>query len=127
MNRFNTTFNESSIETIIGTMFSGKSRELLFRGMRAENYGSIDVHYFKSAVDTRNDDLIKSRDGLERKGFLFKSGKELLDQMNDKPKGLILIDEGQFADRTLVSGHLLYPPSLWWTTAIMRQRRHIFD
>ncbi len=101
MHRQNSTFNPGLIECIIGTMYSGKSRELLYRGMRAESYGSVPVKYFKPAIDTRDDIYIKSRDGVQREAYLFKSGSELLDQV-EKESSLILIDEAQFADKSLV-------------------------
>ncbi len=101
MDRRNTTFNLGAIEGIVGTMFSGKSRELLFRGMRAEDYGSVPVYYFKPAVDTRDDNNISSRDGLKKEAIVFKSGKEILEHVHDKPS-LILIDEAQFADESLI-------------------------
>ena len=67
MNKFNTTFNEGSIEVIIGTMYSGKSRELLYRGTRAEKYGQIPVYYYKPSIDTRDGEFINSRDGITKK------------------------------------------------------------
>lgn len=101
MNKFNTTFNEGSIEVIVGTMYSGKSRELLYRGSRAEKYGKVPVYYFKPSIDTRDGDFINSRDGITKKASLFKQSKELLQQLNNKP-GLVLIDEAQFADKNIV-------------------------
>ncbi|OLS24958.1 MAG: Thymidine kinase [Candidatus Heimdallarchaeota archaeon LC_2] len=101
MNKFNTTYNEGSIEVIVGTMFSGKSRELLYRGTRAERYGQIPVYYFKPSIDTRDGEYINSRDGITKKASLFKQSRELLEKLNDKP-GLVLIDEAQFADKNIV-------------------------
>ncbi len=100
MYRPNTTFNPGYIECIIGTMFSGKSRELLYRGLRAEQFGDVKVLYFKPAIDQRDEDYIKSRDGLQRKAVLFKDSEELLDFVNGNPS-LILIDEAQFSDTNL--------------------------
>ncbi len=101
MDRRNTTFNQGAIEGIVGTMFSGKSRELLLRGKRAEDFGSVPVYYFKPSVDTRNDHFISSRDGLKKEAIIFKSGRDILNHIQDKPS-LILIDEAQFADKSLV-------------------------
>lgn len=101
MQRLNSTYNPGTIECIIGTMFSGKSRELLYRGMRAEEYGQVKVQYYKPAIDTRDDDIIRSRDGMSRKAILFDSADEILRYVNGTPC-LILIDEAQFADETLV-------------------------
>ena len=100
MYRPNTTFNPGYIECIVGTMFSGKSRELLYRGMRAEEYGAVKVLYFKPSIDLRDDEYIKSRDGLSRKAKLYDDSSELLDYVNGKPS-LILIDEAQFSDKKL--------------------------
>ncbi len=99
--RMNSTFNPGYIECIVGTMFSGKSRELLYRGMRAEEFGDVKVLYFKPTVDTRDDEFIKSRDGMERRASLFSNGRELLNFVNGVPS-LILIDEVQFCDESLI-------------------------
>lgn len=101
MYRPNSTFNPNTIECIVGTMFSGKSRELLYRGTRAEAYGSVQVLYFKPAIDTRDNNMISSRDGLEREAILFEKGHELMEYVNGTPS-LILIDEAQFADVSLL-------------------------
>lgn len=102
MNRFNSTYNSGSIEVIVGTMYSGKSRELIYRGQRAEKFGEIPVYYFKPEIDTRGGDLVMSRDGLAKRATLFKQSKDLLAKMDGKEKGLILIDEAQFADKDLI-------------------------
>ncbi len=101
MNKFNSTFNQGIIEVIVGTMYSGKSRELLYRGKRAEKYGKVPVYYFKPAKDTRDGEFINSRDNDHKKAYLFEESTELLDHLNGEI-GLVLIDEAQFTDKKIV-------------------------
>lgn len=99
--KYNSTFNEGSIEVIIGTMYSGKSRELLHRAQRAKKFGNLDVFFFKPIVDTRDGEFIKSRDGLKEPVCLFSKSIELLVHLENK-KGLVIIDEAQFSDEDIV-------------------------
>lgn len=101
MNRYNTTFNGSTLEVIVGTMYSGKSRELLHRGERAEKFGNIPVYYFKPRIDTRDGANISSRDGIKKPSILFENSSELLDYVG-KEVSLVLIDEAQFCDENIV-------------------------
>lgn len=99
--KYNTTFNEGIIEVIIGTMYSGKSRDLLHRAERAKRFGKLDVFFFKPMVDTRDGEFITSRDGLKEPVKLFKKSSELLSELKNK-KGLVIIDEAQFSDSDIV-------------------------
>jgi len=98
----NSTFNPGTIECIAGTMFSGKSKALIERGYRAAEFGNVDVYYFKPALDTRDRD-ITSRNGNSAKAILLEKGLQILDHMDEIEKpSMIIIDEAQFFDDTLV-------------------------
>ncbi len=99
---FNETFNPATIEVVVGTMYSGKSKELIERGYRAEKFGHTSVHYFKPEIDTRDRD-IKSRDGQIAKATSINHGKDLmkyLDRCNGQE--LVIIDEAQFFDKSII-------------------------
>lgn len=99
---YNETYNKATIECVVGTMYSGKSKELIERGYRAETYGHTKVHYFKPAIDTR-DMAIKSRDGQKVEAHLLEKGRDLFNYVNG-PDGqeLVIIDEAQFFDQSIV-------------------------
>ena len=98
----NQTFNRASLEVIAGTMFSGKSKALLERGYRASEYGNIDVYYFKPILDTRDKGIV-SRNGMSKEAFLVKKGMDIFKQMEKvRNESMIIIDEGQFFDESLI-------------------------
>ena len=98
----NQTFNRGCLESIIGTMFSGKSKALIERGYRAAEYGGISVYYFKPKLDTR-DIEITSRNGETAKAVLLERGIDIMDYVKNIPEpSMIIIDEAQFFDETLV-------------------------
>ena len=83
-------------------MFSGKSKALLERGLRASEYGGIDVYYFKPALDTRDIEIV-SRNGMAKTATLVEKGIEIYEQMLDVPtESVVIIDEAQFFDESLV-------------------------
>lgn len=99
---YNETYNPNTIEVIVGTMFSGKSKELIERGYRAEKYGSTKVHYFKPSIDTR-DMNIKSRDGQKAEALALDKGRDLIKYLKETTKQeLVIIDEAQFFDKSIV-------------------------
>ncbi|MCY3412616.1 MAG: thymidine kinase [Candidatus Heimdallarchaeota archaeon] len=99
---FNQTYNRATIEAVKGTMFSGKSKELIERGYRAENFGHTKVHYFKPAIDTRSIEIV-SRDGQKQKAILLEKGKDLLNYLpGAEGQELIIIDEAQFFDESII-------------------------
>lgn len=94
----NTYLNPSTIEVVIGNMFSGKSRELLHRGKIVKEYGSVKVFYFKPELDTRDDQYIRSREGNMEKARLFDRSQRIEKCMRGYDPSLVLIDEAQFCD-----------------------------
>ena len=98
----NRTFNPGYLEVIVGTMYSGKSKSLLLRGERASHYGKKEVYYFRPAVDTRDDKSV-SRASLPKENCIFlDDGKDVLVHLHGKDDAVVLIDEVQFFDSSIV-------------------------
>ena len=88
------------IEVICGSMFSGKTEELIRRLRRAE-FAKQDLILFKPSVDVRysNKNVVSHR-GTEFNAMLVVNSKEILGHV-DKQK-VVAIDEAQFFDDQLV-------------------------
>jgi thymidine kinase len=88
------------IEVIVGSMFSGKSEELIRRLRRAQ-IARQRVQIFKPAVDTRyGDDHIVSHSELRIPSQQAADSRELLANVNADTE-VVGIDEGQFFDADL--------------------------
>src|SRR5512147_1199024 len=88
------------IEVVVGSMFSGKSEELIRRLRRAQ-IARQRVQIFKPAVDTRySDDHIVSHSELRIPSESAKSAAELLSLVKSDTE-VVGIDEGQFFDAEL--------------------------
>ena len=91
---------KGSIEIICGSMFSGKTEELLRRLKRAE-FAKQKVAVFKPLIDTRYDARkIVSHDSNAIKSKPVKLAIEILDQIDNAE--VIAIDEAQFFDKELI-------------------------
>jgi len=89
------------IEVICGSMFSGKSEELIRRLRRAQ-IARQRVQIFKPKVDNRfSEDHIVSHSEMKIKSQLVTQPWEILDQLDGRTQ-VIGIDEGQFFDMDLV-------------------------
>src|SRR5438552_8843982 len=89
------------IEVICGSMFSGKSEELIRRLRRAQ-IGRQRVQIFKPRMDDRfSEDHIVSHSEMKIKSQLVKQAREILDLVDGRTQ-VIGIDEGQFFDMYLV-------------------------
>jgi thymidine kinase len=89
------------IEVICGSMFSGKSEELIRRLRRAQ-IARQRVQIFKPKVDNRfSEDHIVSHSEMKIKSQLVTQPKEILDLLDGRTQ-VIGIDEGQFFDLDLV-------------------------
>jgi thymidine kinase len=92
--------NQGWIEVIVGSMFSGKSEELIRRLRRAQ-IARQQVQIFKPALDTRYaDDHIVSHSEMRIPSCPVKSARELLDTVAPGTE-VVGIDEGQFFDAEL--------------------------
>ena len=88
------------IEVIVGSMFSGKSEELIRRLRRAQ-IARQKVQIFKPVVDTRfDDDHIVSHSDMRIESCAVRSSRELLDRVAPETE-VVGIDEGQFFDLEL--------------------------
>src|SRR5437773_10974541 len=99
-------FNDSnghlgSIEVICGSMFSGKSEELIRRLRRAQ-IARQRVQIFKPRMDDRfSEDHIVSHSEMKIKSQLVAQAREILDLVDGRTQ-VIGVDEGQFFDMDLV-------------------------
>ena len=88
------------VEVICGSMFSGKTEELIRRLRRAE-FAKQDLILFKPSVDKRySDKNVVSHRGTEFNAVLVTSSKEILNNVEDQK--VVAIDEAQFFDQQLV-------------------------
>ena len=88
------------IEVIVGSMFSGKSEELIRRLRRAQ-IARQKVQIFKPALDTRySEDHIVSHSEMRIRSCAVKTARELLDRVAPETE-VVGIDEGQFFDAEL--------------------------
>ena len=92
--------NQGWIEVIVGSMFSGKSEELIRRLRRAQ-IARQKVQIFKPSLDTRYaDDHIVSHSEMRIASSAVESARTLLDQVEADTE-VVGIDEGQFFDAEL--------------------------
>ena len=88
------------IEVITGSMFSGKSEELIRRLRRAQ-IARQKVQIFKPLIDNRfSEDYIVSHSDMRMGSQTLKSSDELVKQV-DGDTEVVGIDEGQFFDPNL--------------------------
>jgi thymidine kinase len=89
------------IEVITGSMYSGKSEELIRRLRRAE-IARQKVQVFKPGLDERySADHIVSHSELKMKSIAIDSASEIMEKL-DPMTTVIGIDEAQFFDATLI-------------------------
>ncbi|MCB1025735.1 MAG: thymidine kinase [Acidobacteria bacterium] len=89
------------IEVIVGSMFSGKSEELIRRLNRAK-IARQKVQVFKPRIDDRYSvEEIASHSGMTHISKPVMTAKELLAQIEDNTE-VVGIDEGQFFDMEVV-------------------------
>jgi thymidine kinase len=92
--------NQGWIEVIVGSMFSGKSEELIRRLRRAQ-IAKQKVQIFKPQIDTRYaEDHIVSHSEMRIPSVPVASSQRLLEQVEDDTE-VVGIDEGQFFDQEL--------------------------
>lgn len=90
-----------SIEVVCGSMFSGKTEELIRRLRRAQ-IAKQRVAIFKPAIDTRYaNDHIVSHNEQKLRSEPVRHAQEILEKAGDAQ--VIGIDEGQFFDTSLVA------------------------
>lgn len=93
--------NAGHIEVICGSMFSGKSEELI-RQVRRALYGNIRVHVFKPAMDDRYaNEAIVSHNGTSVVARPVQESAQILDVLVDEAE-IVAVDEAQFFDDGLI-------------------------
>jgi thymidine kinase len=89
------------IEVICGSMFSGKTEELIRRLKRAQ-IARKQVQVFKPAMDTRySAEHVASHNGAHRQAVPVTSVAEIVGRI-DEATEVVAIDEVQFLDRSVV-------------------------
>jgi thymidine kinase len=89
------------IEVIVGSMFSGKSEELIRRLRRAQ-IARQKVQVFKPVIDDRYSiEQIASHSGMTHVSKPVMTARELLEQIEEETQ-VVGIDEGQFFDMAIV-------------------------
>ncbi len=91
------------IEVICGSMFSGKTEELLRRIRRAE-FAHQNIELFKPAIDTRYDEKeVVSHNDNSRISTPVHNSSEILLYVNMETVEVVAIDEVQFFDDGIVA------------------------
>src|ERR671912_1868482 len=89
------------IEVIAGSMFSGKSEELI-RRLRRARIARLKVQVFKPEIDVRySRDHIVSHSEMRHESSAVCTAREILELL-DPATEVVGIDEGQFFDNDLV-------------------------
>ena len=90
-----------SIEVICGSMFSGKTEELLRRVKRAQ-IARQKTQVFKPAIDIRySTDHVQSHDANRSPSISIERAREILERIEDNTR-VVGIDEAQFFDDTVI-------------------------
>ena len=88
------------IEVICGSMFSGKTEELIRRLKRAK-IANQKIQIFKPSIDSRSDQYIESHDKKKIKSITVKTAYDIFEIGKDFD--VIGIDEVQFFDNDIIS------------------------
>ena len=99
--QINHLIQKGSIEVICGSMFSGKTEELLRRLKRAQ-FAKLNIAVFKPEIDKRyNTQKVVSHDDNTIQAIPIYCAKNILQLVNQAQ--VVAIDEAQFFDEELVS------------------------
>jgi thymidine kinase len=89
------------VEVVCGSMFSGKTEELMRRLKRAQ-YAKQKIQVFKPVIDQRYSiDHVQSHDANKILSIPVHSAKEILEKVDDNTR-VVGIDEAQFFDDAIV-------------------------
>ena len=99
--QINCPMQKGNIEVICGSMFSGKTEELLRRLKRAQ-FAKLNIAVFKPQVDKRYDtQKVVSHDENTIQAIAVESTKDILRLANEAQ--VVAIDEAQFFDSELIT------------------------
>lgn len=88
------------IEVICGSMFSGKTEELI-RRLRRINFAGQDLLLFKPRIDKRySEECVVSHNGATFEAIQVDTAKEILNHWSSER--IVAIDEAQFFDEDIV-------------------------
>lgn len=88
------------VEVICGSMFSGKSEELI-RRIRRASYANMSIRVFKPVIDNRYDeDSVVSHNGTKITARPIKAAEDIFDFV-DEETDVVGIDEVQFFDEVI--------------------------
>ncbi|MBM7095567.1 MULTISPECIES: thymidine kinase [Alteribacter] len=97
----NLTRREGWLEVVCGSMFSGKSEELIRRVRRA-SFGKLKVQVFKPALDNRySEEEVVSHNGTKVTALPIKRSTDMLDRLENGTQ-VVAIDEVQFFDEDVL-------------------------
>jgi thymidine kinase len=89
------------IEIICGSMFSGKTEELIRRIHRAE-FAHQKIQVFKPKIDDRYEkDHIVSHSKMKKPSIIVENSDEIFKQVEDDTD-IVAIDEAQFFDKKII-------------------------
>ena len=89
------------LELICGSMFSGKSEELIRRVKRA-TYAKKEVKVFKPAIDNRySEEAVVSHNGTSMTSHVISSSAEIWDHISESTD-VIAVDEVQFFGESII-------------------------
>lgn len=89
------------LELICGSMFSGKSEELIRRVKRA-TYAKQEVRVFKPVIDNRySEDAVVSHNGTSMTSYAISSAADIWDHISESTD-VVAVDEVQFFDQEIV-------------------------
>ncbi|KAA6448091.1 MULTISPECIES: thymidine kinase [Bacillus] len=89
------------LELICGSMFSGKSEELIRRVKRA-TYAKQEVRVFKPAIDNRySEEAVVSHNGTSMTSHVIAAPSEIWNHISETTD-VIAVDEVQFFDRMII-------------------------
>lgn len=89
------------VECICGSMFSGKSEELI-RRVRSASFGKQKIQVFKPAIDNRySETAVVSHTGNRVEALSLSTSKEVMDAIEPDTR-VVAIDEVQFFDEAIV-------------------------
>lgn len=93
--------HSGAVEVIVGSMFSGKTDELI-RRLRRATIAKQKVQVFKPAIDDRfGETKVTSHAGNDFDAFPIRSAAQILDHL-DNDTTVVAVDEAQFFDLEIV-------------------------
>jgi thymidine kinase len=96
------TGHEGRLEVICGSMFSGKSEELI-RRVRRVSFGKLKVQVFKPAIDNRySEEEVVSHNGTKVCAMPVRTSVDILEHVNPETQ-VVAVDEVQFFDEGIVA------------------------